>query len=90
LTTALEELRLRVATIADKAASEHDDDTASELFARWSGRSPAPGDASVGSPRPRAVGAERADGALSGAVARAGQAADPAGAPRNQVAGTGS
>ena len=33
LATALEELRQRVAAIADQAASEHDDDTASELFA---------------------------------------------------------
>ena len=31
--TALEELRHRVATIAEQAASDHDDDTASELFA---------------------------------------------------------
>jgi hypothetical protein len=31
--TALEELRQRVAAIADQAASEQDDDTASELFA---------------------------------------------------------
>jgi hypothetical protein len=33
LATALEELRQRVTTIADQAAAEHDDDTASELFA---------------------------------------------------------
>ncbi len=33
LATALDELRQRVASIADRAASEHDDDTASELFA---------------------------------------------------------
>jgi len=33
LATALEELRQRVAVIADQAASDHDDDTASELFA---------------------------------------------------------
>ncbi len=33
LATALEELRQRVAAIADRAASEQDDDTASELFA---------------------------------------------------------
>jgi hypothetical protein len=33
LATALEELRHRVAAIADRAASEHDDETASELFA---------------------------------------------------------
>ncbi|HUY22126.1 MAG TPA: hypothetical protein VMV22_07270 [Acidimicrobiales bacterium] len=33
LATALEELRHRVATIADLAAAEHDDETASELFA---------------------------------------------------------
>jgi len=33
LATALEELRQRVALIADQAASDHDDDTASELFA---------------------------------------------------------
>ncbi len=31
--TALEELRQRVAAIADQAASESDDDTASELYA---------------------------------------------------------
>ncbi len=33
MATALEELRHRVATIAEQAASDHDDDTASELFA---------------------------------------------------------
>jgi hypothetical protein len=33
LATALEELRQRVTTIADQAASDHDDETASELFA---------------------------------------------------------
>jgi hypothetical protein len=33
LATALEELRQRVCTIADLAAAEHDDDTASELYA---------------------------------------------------------
>jgi hypothetical protein len=31
--TALDELTRRVATIADQAASDHDDETASELFA---------------------------------------------------------
>jgi hypothetical protein len=31
--TALDELTRRLAVIADQAASEHDDDTASELFA---------------------------------------------------------
>jgi hypothetical protein len=33
LATALDELRQRVASIADRAAAEHDDETASELFA---------------------------------------------------------
>jgi len=33
LTTALEELRRRIASIADGAAAEHDDETATELFA---------------------------------------------------------
>ena len=33
LATALDELRQRVAAIADQAASEQDDDTASELYA---------------------------------------------------------
>ena len=33
LATALEELRQRVSAIADQAASEQDDDTASELYA---------------------------------------------------------
>jgi hypothetical protein len=31
--TALEELRRRVSTIADRAAADHDDETASELYA---------------------------------------------------------
>jgi hypothetical protein len=33
LATALEELRQRVAGIADRSAAEHDEETASELFA---------------------------------------------------------
>jgi hypothetical protein len=33
LATALEELRVRVAALADVAKSNHDDDTATELFA---------------------------------------------------------
>jgi len=33
LATALDELRARVGAIAERAAAEHDDDTATELFA---------------------------------------------------------